>query len=491
MLSLPINDLRAANEGAVFMLFIWEELFAQVTPDSYQPKLLHIPALVDELGMISGRANRSTKWEKHVEKIQEELKSACNRQATIALRSGRTADDFIHLYSKDNFRRRQEEVLDLILVACIPTLREYRCIAAVTGKIGDLQVIGRKAGFDVIGDRPLPGGANAERFREQTNGKIWLFRKVEAVKPLEAAHAVIRQLRPAIDIFNFYSHESMSFHEAVLVVETDQKSEIVQPQQRWYWQLRERRNAKDLTKTFLRVGGKKGFDRKVLNALEHYSLAQTSGASRVRLINLWSALECLTTGDDAGASIIGSVCAAVVPMVVWRRTAKILSYTAKTLLDFKESSQGSLGPGFPVDEGLSTTRLMLALSKSSDHPDHKGLEAFIAQHPALRFRLGCLCELFGQPQNLAKELKLSAKRVEWHLYRIYRARNLIVHEGEEVPHIPRLLENLHYYFCVTLSRILHGMQLNPTWELFDCIVYWKTRYDYIINSLERGRGHKG
>lgn len=206
-------------------------------------------------------------------------------------------------------------------------------------------------------------------------------------------------------------------------------------------------------------------------------------------MNLWSALECLTTRDDVD-SIMGSVCAAVVPIVTWRRNAKILSYTSKNLLEFRELSGGSFGSGFPTEEnGLSNERLMLALAKPEGHAHPEELQLFVKDHALLGFRVYSLWKTISNPFELAKELKLTSKRVEWQLYRIYRARNLIVHEGEEVPHVARLLENLHYYFSVTLSRILHSMQANPNWDVADSIVFWRTKHDYIINCLTKGRAH--
>src|ERR1017187_10404548 len=79
------KTVLSTNEGAAFIVLAWEELFSHETPDSYQPKLLNIPALVEELGQISARAKRVKKWERHVKKIQEELKAACEiEQNTLA-----------------------------------------------------------------------------------------------------------------------------------------------------------------------------------------------------------------------------------------------------------------------------------------------------------------------------------------------------------------------------------------------------------------------
>ena len=72
-----VDELRSANEGSAFLLLAWNELFAADTPDSFQPKLMNCPALLEELRLIAERASRSPRWEKHVRKIQEELGNVC------------------------------------------------------------------------------------------------------------------------------------------------------------------------------------------------------------------------------------------------------------------------------------------------------------------------------------------------------------------------------------------------------------------------------
>lgn len=272
MLFLPNKVICEANKGSAFLLFSWHELFSIEAPDTYQPKLLNIPALVQELTQIAERAKKSSKWEKHVKIIQEELKNAseaersfldtipkysgildqlcseCNisdtlaiakllsprvkeyddhaiktfqdstlglpknkfaandaikRIATIALRNGRTGEDFAHLFSEDNFSRTPGEIVTQIISASNPTYQDYTCILAVKGTVQDLRVIGRKAGFDVVSEKHFPDGPNSTEFRDLTSGNVWLSTKAKGTKPLEAAQVSIRRLRSAIDIFNF------------------------------------------------------------------------------------------------------------------------------------------------------------------------------------------------------------------------------------------------------------------------------------------------
>jgi len=178
-----------------------------------------------------------------------------------------------------------------------------------------------------------------------------------------------------------------------------------------------------------------------------------------------------------------------VPLVAWRRTAKILSYTSKNLLQLRDAVGGSFGIGFPIDEGgLSNERLILALSKPEHHQIPEELQSFASQHTLLGFRIFSLWKQFSNPNLLAAELKSSAKRTEWHLFRIYRARNLIIHEGTEVPHANLLLGNLYYYFRVIMSRILFGMRMNPGWDVNDSIAFYKFRHKFVVNDLEQNQG---
>ena len=559
MLSFPIQSLRQANEGTTILLFHWHEMFSPDAPDTYQPKLLDIPALVDEVASVAARAVKSQKWEKHLRLLQEELKQACEaersftasisdnyggvleqlatepnvidaasiarllqarrkafehqsikaledsaaslpekketaiealkRVGTVALRAGRTEEHYNHLYNEATLARKPAEIVAEIINASQPTSQEYTCILAVKGTLEELRVIGRKAQFTILPPKHFPEGDNCTKFRDLTASDVWLSIKEQGAHPLEAARAAIRRIRTAIDIFNFYSHATLSFRDEVLVIDAHAQSFLVSPQQEWSWQKRPKKSAQYLSKQLIGEADEKRFSGRVLNALEHYSLAQTSAAARVRLVNLWSALECLTTREDA-QSIMDGVCKAVVPAVAWRRTSKILSYTSHLLTQHRGLAGGKYGAGFPEDEkGLSSERLMLALAKPEGHPYPEELLLFTKENAYLRYRIFTLWKLMSQPQLLASELKLTAKRVEWHLYRIYRARNLIIHEGEEVPHVGRLLENLHYYFCTTLSRILQSMHVNPEWEVTDAITYWRTQHNFITGSLTKEKAH--
>ena len=66
-------------------------------------------------------------------------------------------------------------------------------------------------------------------------------------------------------------------------------------------------------------------------------------------------------------------------------------------------------------------------------------------YPNIRYKI---YNLYEQRENCEKLWHLSEKycqRIEWHLYRLYRLRNAIVHAGESHKRIQMLGEHLHIY----------------------------------------------
>ena len=85
----------------------------------------------------------------------------------------------------------------------------------------------------------------------------------------------------------------------------------------------------------------------------------------------------------------------------------------------------------------------------------KELVGKVGRHPLLIFRIYQLTQHLRNADKIQEMILLHNKRIEWHLYRIYRARNEIVHKGEKVKIIliNQLLENMHSYYHVTIDLI--------------------------------------
>ncbi|MFP5262386.1 MAG: hypothetical protein ACLGJB_10825 [Blastocatellia bacterium] len=86
-----------------------------------------------------------------------------------------------------------------------------------------------------------------------------------------------------------------------------------------------------------------------------------------------------------------------------------------------------------------------------------------------------------------KQLEESKKRAEFQVRRIYRTRNLLFHAGEPVSYLHHLIENLEYYFSLTLLRIIHDLVKNPQWCIEDALEYRRMLFELMLRKA--GRGH--
>jgi hypothetical protein len=512
-------------------------LFDKFTPDSFQPRLLNTATLIEELSTVLARAKSQTLWHKHAEIIKQELRQVVpfeqdllarcpryqwlvqrliesenlqdslllcrlleqqrpvyeegvfvglresvrglpkdkektlrgiRRLATLAVHSGKDDDDVLAVVCDDNLKKDPTELVELLIEVTTRRERAFECVLTIAGQQRDVQRISRKVGFELIRESHLPAHIVAE-LKSKREGVYFVIARTNARSAREAARTCAGQLRPAIDLLNLYSNQAVLELLDIVFLRANLNEDfreftLGEPALR---RLHARKHAIDLTHNTLNRHAAEKFEPRVTNALELHSLAHGSTAPRVQLVNLWSAVECLAAVDQSD-SIIGRVSRVFAPIVVWRRVEKIVRYLAINLHGLiRDGHKEWLGPGFPNSKAhfVDAWEAMLTLCKPDNHPDILQLLKFSAGHPLLCYHI------YSQWKDLHDPA------------RIYRARNLIVHDGIETPMLGALLDNLQFYFSVTLSRILHGMTMCPNWGVAESIIFWKERYRYVTEML--------
>lgn len=84
----------------------------------------------------------------------------------------------------------------------------------------------------------------------------------------------------------------------------------------------------------------------------------------------------------------------------------------------------------------------------------------LSDYPLLIYRL----ELFSQKvfinsKTIYEYLQRHRKRIRWHIMRIYRNRNMIVHSGSYMPYLSIIIENLHFYVDVLFDTLIEYYHL--------------------------------
>lgn len=416
-------------------------------------------------------------------------KEACHKAlravATLALQQGKEDDDLLEHEAFDaawpasKIASRMKSIVE-------EKDQQFDCVFVVVGrKVTFLP----QAGFHNFKRRQLPQDQiNLIKSMYGENGFHCVAITVTARSYRNAQSHAATQLATALNVFNLHANakELWIFPKSFVRVAGAPRFRIFNQEEPAYRRLNRRNRVFEDTEESLELLFRKQIDERILNALELHATALGSSEYRVRLVNLWSALECLSACCK-GSSVIERVCELVTPVLVWRRPDKLVRYLAIETKKFGDIlGRHNYGAGFPRSrpDFVHPWDLMLTLSKPDEHSHLKEYFGLISGHPYLRFRAMRLWKILSNPNELLKSQEASAKRVRWQIYRIYRARNILVHQGEEAPQFNALLDNLMYYTSVVISRVLHGLKVDKSWQVREAWEYWKLKSEYVSDSLK-------
>ncbi len=161
-------------------------------------------------------------------------------------------------------------------------------------------------------------------------------------------------------------------------------------------------------------------------------------------LSLWSALEVLSL-KSIGNNDLEQVAGTILPILQ-------LKYFKSLITDFSKKLKAALQQE-PYEKLLSKITVggsdiekivaFIFLEEYSDLRDDCCKE--LSSYPVLRHRIHTLSDAAKEKKTLLNTSEKYRKRVEWHLSRIYRTRNALVHSGVVPRNIRYLGEHLHFY----------------------------------------------
>jgi hypothetical protein len=199
-----------------------------------------------------------------------------------------------------------------------------------------------------------------------------------------------------------------------------------------------------------------------------HALALASDSVENQLINLWTALESLLpTKDNDKLSQIEHISDSIMPFLNIGYIQKIVTRLSKDLLLWNSGISKSIFKEVECNGIPEKTINLLALDKYEDlRNDLKG--RFNDFH-LLSERFSYLERLMSSPSHVVSSLDSHKQRVDWQIRRIYRARNMIVHDGKTPSYTEILIENTHDYLDTIFSAL---MSLGSK--------------DHVLNSIAQG-----
>jgi hypothetical protein len=200
-----------------------------------------------------------------------------------------------------------------------------------------------------------------------------------------------------------------------------------------------------------------------------------------QLLNLWTVVEILIDTKRDNEDKINTICT-VLGAVLNR--CYMYSNIEQLLHDVKACSNAN------IDELLGNVekeqsdldkveRLAILLSVPEYKPVLEELIASLEDAPLLIYRVKQFSEtILCDSQSIYKYLKKHERRIKWHIMRIYRNRNMIVHNGSFMPYRDIIIENLHYYVDVLIDTLIeyYNMGINTHASIYKNILNEQANY---------------
>lgn len=194
--------------------------------------------------------------------------------------------------------------------------------------------------------------------------------------------------------------------------------------------------------------------RDFINAIILHNNAIDDSEEMNQLLNLWSAVEVLIDfkhGDEEKINVICNCMTRVLNREYLYRQVEQLYKDIKAVIDVElhsvlDSIQG---------EEKNELKLSKILAIDSYNKLRDKLISMLDEYPLLQTRMLHLSEnIFKDSNTVYNELMRHKKKVQWQIMRIYRNRNMIVHNGKHMPYLNVILGNLHYYLDCLMNTLM-------------------------------------
>lgn len=219
---------------------------------------------------------------------------------------------------------------------------------------------------------------------------------------------------------------------------------------------------------------------------ELHALALASESRENQLVNLWIALESIIPNKtNEKISQIEHIIYSVTPFLNITYLPKILDNFSKDL--WRRNSR-TFKDVLKEIEGDGTIEKVSKLMAFDEHKELRDrIKENFSDFHLLSERFKYIEYLLSVPANTKKSIDAHNERIGWQIRRIYRARNLIVHDGKTPSYTDILIENLHDYLDCVMNAI---MKLSTTQDTLDSIDQAFKMVEIMYESFQKSIGQK-
>lgn len=196
----------------------------------------------------------------------------------------------------------------------------------------------------------------------------------------------------------------------------------------------------------------------LISAIQYHSHSLDSISEENQLLDLWAIFESvLDISNKHTADRIQQICMYLVPLLKRKYIYSLFRQLADDIKNYNEVVYEDI-VGTETSSEAEIVRLVCEFTLLDSNSDKRNeVLTICSDFPLLKERIDYYCNALGTPAKVHSFVEKHAERVRWQIQRIYRNRNLIIHNGSKMPYLPLLIENLHSYVDDFISYVIHSM----------------------------------
>lgn len=280
-----------------------------------------------------------------------------------------------------------------------------------------------------------------------------IFKNIKALDPYQARDIAERSLHVIHNLASYNIHkERLSWDEKALVYSSSSHFTIVEYPVSPMNKVRDFKipELESIVKTVSTFSSIEDFYL-IFNSFDLHLSSIKAKSRENQLLNLWTALESLLPPPPEQR--ISHFIEGFEPLLS-------REYTQKLINDLLHNLRLCLGDELDdvfskLPEEYSEFKKCAALVSIKEENEFLRDEIYnkIGQNILLRNRIYTLMNKLNSAENICETVEIHKKRITWHIQRIYRTRNLIVHKGENTLHVDQLIEHLHFYYHIIIDLL--------------------------------------
>lgn len=219
----------------------------------------------------------------------------------------------------------------------------------------------------------------------------------------------------------------------------------------------------------------------LFNAIRAHDLSLDSKNDKNQLLDLWSIFEVLLDISNKHTNDrIQQICMRLVPILKRKYLYSLFLQLENDIKNYSETKYIDI-IGTERDEGKRVQKICEFCLLDECSQQRQELLDSCTAFPLLKERIEYYNKVLKTPLSIYQFVEKHSKRVLWQVMRIYRNRNMIVHNGESMPYMKLLIENLHSYVDDFLDYVIQARkqgfnQITMTHELYVKECTWQTHF---------------